>query len=192
VIASIPFRDKPKMREVLMAPIEYYQDLAERIVFKNGKPYWVKVRPRSGKKVGDLAGRITGHGHRRLKTSVNKIQKEVLAHRLLWFQNYGYIPEYLDHINRVMDDNRIENLRECSISQNSRNIKKKKGCSSKYIGVRKREWGSWEVSIRVNKKKVYIGSYQNEEEAAKAYDDACFKYGVADFANLNFPNRINR
>lgn len=73
----------------------------------------------------------------------------------------------IDHINNNPLDNRRENLRLATHSENSRNKKKKENCTSKYIGVSK--FGDkFKVSIRIDK---YISAYyDNEEHAAYQYN----------------------
>jgi len=76
----------------------------------------------------------------------------------------------IDHININSYDNRIENLRIATHSQNCRNQNKRKNCSSKYKGI---YWGKnnnkWQAKIRINGKVKYLGSFDNEEEAAEVY-----------------------
>jgi len=49
-----------------------------------------------------------------------------LAHRLAWYLYYGVMPRYeIDHINGDKGDNRIENLREVTPSQNIRYSKQR-------------------------------------------------------------------
>jgi len=77
----------------------------------------------------------------------------------------------IDHININSLDNRIENLRVVNHSQNQRNKNKSKNCSSKYIGV---SWNNnkWVTYIKIDGKKKYLGSFDNEEEASEAYKKA--------------------
>jgi len=93
-----------------------------------------------------------------------------------------------DHINGNPLDNRRSNLRIVDSSRNSQNRTKKKSVSSQYIGVSwfKRD-GKWRALIRVNKRQVFLGHFDNEEEAAKVYDRAALKY-FGKHARTNFHN----
>ncbi|KAI3962663.1 hypothetical protein MKW92_006092 [Papaver armeniacum] len=61
-----------------------------------------------------------------------------------------------------------------------------------YKGVRMRKWRKWVSEIRVpmSRDRIWLGSYETAEKAAKAYDAAVFCMrgdGVGEFYNLNFP-----
>ena len=64
------------------------------------------------------------------------------------------------------------------------NISKSFKRSSKYRGV-SRNGNKWQVLIMINRKKTYIGNYDSEEDAAKAYDQYAIKYH-GDKARTNF------
>jgi hypothetical protein len=95
----------------------------------------------------------------------------------------------IDHINRKGLDNRKANLRPATQAQNMRNRKKHHYNSrSRYKGLYWQEHNKkWRVRIAFNKKRIQLGQFSDEIEAAKAYDRAAKKYH-GDFASLNFPN----
>jgi hypothetical protein len=90
----------------------------------------------------------------------------------------------IDHINGNGLDNRKENLRLCSNSQNHMNIPKMRGnFSSKYKGVSRRG-KKWRATIRKNGQHKEIGLFTTELDAAKAYDCAAIDLFGA-FASVN-------
>lgn len=110
------------------------------------------------------------------------------AHRIIWKLVHGHDPIIIDHINGDQGDNRISNLRSCTIAENSRNYHKPGG-SSKYRGVC---WtnNTWVAGISNGKGgRLSLGSHKDEVEAAKAYDVAARRLH-GDFAVLNFPNEV--
>lgn len=96
----------------------------------------------------------------------------------------------VDHINRNGLDNRLENLRLCDKSENAMNSEKiletiKGKSSSIYKGVYwAKDRNKWRATIRVSGKNIHIGSFDNEIEAAKAYNDYAIKH-FEEFAFLN-------
>jgi hypothetical protein len=84
------------------------------------------------------------------------------VHRLIFLFHHGYLPKYLDHINRNKLDNRIENLREATNSQNCVNIKLLSNNTSGHVGVRYRKNArKWEVAVAGK----YYGLFPTEGEA---------------------------
>jgi len=94
----------------------------------------------------------------------------------------------VDHINGNGLDNRKQNLRICTRSQNLMNSNKPKDAkSSKYKGVcfyKKGNYKRWRSEIRLNKKAIFLGYFVNEKDAALAYNEAAIKY-YGKFAKLN-------
>lgn len=90
----------------------------------------------------------------------------------------------VDHINHNSLDNRKSNLRICTVRQNLMNRKPKANRISKYLGV-DHNGCSWVARIGVNWESIHLGSFETEEQAAKAYDIAARQH-FGEFANLNF------
>lgn len=105
------------------------------------------------------------------------------VHRLMahvWLGMPLNSPLDVDHINGNPADNRLENLRIATRSQNLQN----QVVRTRYKGVR--ESGlKWTAKIIVNKQEIYIGTYETAEQAALAYNVlAAANFGS--FARLNF------
>jgi hypothetical protein len=104
----------------------------------------------------------------------------VLMHRYLM----GEPAEDVDHWNRDSLDNRRENLRLATASQNIANGLSRGG-SSKFKGV---SWSrdGWNASLRKNYKTIHLGRFDTEESAARAHDTAARQLH-GEFARVNFP-----
>ena len=77
-------------------------------------------------------------------------------------------------------------VRIATASQNGANCRKwNKETSSKYKGV---YWNTgcnkWLAKIGVNRRRIHLGVFENEKDAAKAYNKAAIEY-FGEFAKLN-------
>lgn len=102
--------------------------------------------------------------------------------RLVWVLYNGNIPDghVVDHVNRVRDDNRLENLRLASHKQNSVNSLRsnRETLTSSYKGVQQDTHGRWRATIQENGITSLIGVYSDEKAAAHAYDkEATLRFG---------------
>ena len=122
--------------------------------------------------------------------SINLSGRLWKAHRLIWKMHFGEPRQCLDHIDGNPQNNRLCNLRECTQAQNVLNRKKGQGCHSKYKGVTRNlrnKYKVWQAQIAFNGKCRSIGYFEDETEAAKAYDrEARALHG--EFARINFPD----
>lgn len=119
---------------------------------------------------GSVAGNIDSHGHRQIKID----QIRYMAHRLAWLYFYGQLPnEEIDHINTIKNDNRINNLRMATHSQNMMHRGKNNNNTSGYKGVFWLKCASkWMAIIRVNRKRIYLGLFDSPFKAHEAYCEA--------------------
>lgn len=93
---------------------------------------------------------------------------------------------HVDHKNHNTLDNRRDNLRVCTNSQNHQNRLSHKNSISKYKGVCwLKTQKKWVAGIELNGRKTHLGCFTDETEAAKAYDEAAKKL-FGEFAHLNF------
>lgn len=91
----------------------------------------------------------------------------------------------VDHINGDTLDNRKCNLRICTKSQNMMNRKKHKKCSSIFKGVCwNKQNKKFKAQIQIDNKKIYLGLYNSEYEAAEVYNRYARKH-FGEFARLN-------
>ena len=92
----------------------------------------------------------------------------------------------VDHIDGVKTNNHWENLRYATHTENARNqTKTSKPTSSIYKGVSfRRGSGKWEAKIRTPGKRIHLGLFANEREAAEAYNAAAREYHKK-YAKLN-------
>lgn len=116
--------------------------------------------------------------------SINRWKKKILMHRLITNCPKGL---EVDHINHNSLDNRRENLRICTATENHRNTMKHKVNKTGFKGVNFRSDGKgFEAKIRFNGKKIHIGSFKKAEDAADAYD----KKAKILFGNYFLPSKV--
>ena len=119
-------------------------------------------------RAGSVAGYARPDGYIKIKID----GKFYLAHRLAWlYVHREFVPE-IDHINGVLSDNRIANLRPATHSQNLGNGRKHSDNTSGFKGV---HWDKrrkkWRAVIGHNSCQIHLGRFDTIEEAHAAYCD---------------------
>jgi hypothetical protein len=147
---------------------------------ESGIMVWKKGR-RGGCKKGDVAGNKRKDGRWMIIVDF----KHYLRSRLAWFHFYGKWPVAdIDHKNLARDDDRIDNLREATRSQNLANREKKISNRSGYKGVSfDKSRGRWQSSISCDKKRKNLGRFNCPTAAYLAYCRAA-KELHAEFARM--------
>jgi hypothetical protein len=143
--------------------------------YKEGNLYWKNLSSKySNTKVGNKVG-----GSRPINQYlyIRLLGKRCLAHRLIFLHQKGYLPNFLDHIDGNRKNNCIENLRECSIAENSFNKKLTDKNTSGYKNV---SWSTqrkkWRVQMVVFGKSMGFGFYDDIELADLVAQEARNKY----------------
>lgn len=103
-----------------------------------------------------------------------------LAHRVIWEMVNGPIPDgmEIDHINGRRTDNRLQNLRVVTRSDNMRNQKRRRDNKTGYIGVTwEKRLGKYRAGISTEGVRQHLGIFDTAEEASAAYLRAARQLG---------------
>jgi hypothetical protein len=140
--------------------------------YKNGILYW--------KQKNRIAGHLDrSNGYIRIRYK----DGFYYSHRLIYLMHYGYMPNYIDHIDGCKTNNLINNLRECTQQQNCYNTKVRKNNKLGYKGISFHN-GLYRAVISVNKKQKLIGYFKNLNDAIISYNESV-KINYGNFAILN-------
>lgn len=127
-----------------------------------------------------VKGTQTYYAARTLRRVKGKTKKQYLHHFIL------NLSTGVDHKNSNGLDCQKHNLRQATKAENNRNRSKTPNLSSKYKGVSlHKQSNRFMAKVAVNSKNIYLGSFNSEIEAAKAYDKVAKIYH-GEFAKLNF------
>lgn len=108
---------------------------------------------------------------------------KLLMHRLVLGAEKG---RQIDHVNGNKLDNRRENLRYCTVRENSRNMHARRmNSTSRFKGVFRFRM-LWSVVIVFDGRQHFVGALADEEAAARIYDGLAREY-FREFAQTNFP-----
>ena len=139
------------------------EKVKELFDYKDGELFWKKIGP--NKRTDRPAGAVNRDGYRRIKY----MYKLYAVHRLVWTYHGNAPVAFIDHINGDVLDNRIENLRAATHSQNCMNTRLRSDNTSGIKGVR---WSKlkqkWIGTVGVNYKNYCAGEFDTKEKATEA------------------------
>lgn len=162
---------------------EFYNSI---FIYSNGKIYWkinISGRMRPDREAGTLC-----FDKNRPLLNRWKVQIARKWHRranIVWIMHFGCIPEKMevDHINRNSTDDRIENLRLATRSQNNVNRKTNSNNTSGYRGVSwSKDRRKWNAQIFINSKRINLGFFDSVLDASECYNKKRSEL-FGDFAN---------
>lgn len=158
--------------------------------YVDGKLFWKShqelklVRDKDGKSfrnqyAGREVGCLCGSGYMFVKIRGVLYQ----LHRIVFALHHGYLPNEVDHIDGNPLNNKIENLREASRSQNLANTKLSKANTTGVKGVTfNKRVGKFQAYLTKEKKRTYLGSFNSLEEAEQSRK-AAFERAFGEYAN---------
>ncbi len=153
-----------------------------------GEGEWTIVEPQDYYWLSRYQWSIIGNGRKfyAIRNIVVRPRKTKILnlHRAIMDAPAGLM---VDHKNGDSLDNRRANLRLATRAQNVQNSQKRSTkTTSRFIGINlEKKSGRWAVKIVYEGKRLWLGRFKDELEAAKAYDAAAKKYH-GEFARLNF------
>lgn len=146
------------------------KEIVEAFEYRDGLIYNIGNRG-SRAKAGNRAGALYPCGYRYIKIN----GKTIKEHRLIYTMFHGEIPAgyQIDHIDGNSLNNKIENLRLATNSQNQMNSGIDSMNKTGFKGVSKRKDSNrYQAEIKVGGKGIYLGLYKTPEEAHMAYVNA--------------------
>jgi hypothetical protein len=121
-----------------------------------------------------ITGEVFGLSGRKIKRKsygyinvcliVDKKNRNIPAHQFAFYTYHGYLPNYIDHIDRNRENNKIDNLRDVTKEVNNKNTIGK----GYYLH---NQSGRYCAQVTHNYKHLSLGCYGTKEEASQAYLD---------------------
>ena len=154
--------------------LKYYERLKQELSYDKDTGHFTWLVDKGRAKKGSRAGSETVKGYQRIRLRIDGVMKRISGHRLAWYFVYNELPKgIIDHINQDKLDNRINNLRLSDSVMNAGNVlainkKGHKGIKLKGVNYNKCR-DNWKVEITYNKKRMYLGSFEDPYEAHEVY-----------------------
>lgn len=131
-----------------------------------------KVAQSNRAAAGSVAGSRNKAGYIRIR--IDKLRYS--AHRLVFLFHHGIMPQAIDHIDGNPSNNRVENLRAATLTQNQGNrVSRRKNGLPKGVDWKPRV-GKYQARITMNGRQVFLGLYSSPDDAHAAYLKAAQEY----------------
>jgi hypothetical protein len=143
-----------------LPPLDYLRSVLE---FRDGVLYNKVFRSSHA-----VAGKRSATSHPKGYLKITIKNQAYLEHRIVFYMVHGYCPETVDHINGDKTDNRIENLRAATYSENQCNVPLASNNVSGHKGVTfYKRMNKWRAQIAFNKVVKHLGYFDTKELAAE-------------------------
>lgn len=144
---------------------------------RSGKFYWIKPPPTHSELLGEEAGSVVTNASGK---KYHMIQIDGVKHkrsRLAFMYLDGKWPSaQVDHINGDSLDDRWQNLRDATSTQNNWNHKKRARRLNLPMGVRTTPGGRFSARIGYMGQQITLGTFDSPKEAEDSYKKARQKY----------------
>jgi hypothetical protein len=171
--------------------------IPKSIICEDGNRRWIKIPLSTGEfalidEEDKSQASYRWHCHRSRRHLKYAIRKETVNGRRvnIFLHNAILTPPFgskIDHVSGNGLDNRRQNLRFATRTQNGWNRRKWVG-KSRFKGVSK-YYNKYQAKIKANGALSHLGTFESEVEAARAYDCAALKH-FGEFACINFPGDV--
>lgn len=156
---------------------------------KNGQGKFTLVSDKDYERLNQWRWNISSVGYVSRNRYINKISVKILMHREIMNTPDGL---YTDHINHNKLDNRRENLRVCTPTQNAMNSSTR---NRNKLGIKGVVWqadrNKFAVYAKVNGKSRFFGRFESLQDAANKYNEIALKY-FGRFAKINTDDEIQQ
>jgi HNH endonuclease len=157
-------RRRPRITRARLRELLDYND-------ETGEFRWRK-RVSKPVRVGDVAGALEINGY--WKISIHG--RQYRAHHLAWFYMTGkWRSGFIDHRDGNRSNNRWDNLRRATPSQNCANRRLPRNNRCGFKGVTRTKSGRWCASIHKQGRRYHLGIFSTPQEAHAAYVTAARK-----------------